>query len=223
MYSIKENVPCYVICVAVMASPRWSTSMLLASLILLLYWTTSSARSHDSTDLSPPHRVKSVLPFRTREEVAASMQTAKDVLNFINDRIGKKNVETLSSVLKGISNIASLAPVIGGLVSPIVNVVLAFVPQENPLKELKEGFSQVNRKLDSLSLQISNLATDVEWFNYASVYSQDEVRILNAWKKFEEFRENSGLVKTAEDRLRLAEIFTNYYENTAVWPTSTIT
>lgn len=201
-----------------MASPRWSTSMLLASLILLLYWTTSSARSHDSTstDLSPPHRVKSVLPFRTREEVAASMQTAKDVLNFINDRIGKKNVESLTSVLKGISNIASLAPVIGGLVSPIVNVVLAFVPQENPLKELREGFSQVNRKLDSLSLQISNLATDVEWFNYASVYSQDEVRILSAWKKFEEFRENSGLVKTAEDRLRLAEIFTNYYENTAV-------
>ncbi|CAI5652723.1 unnamed protein product [Oreochromis niloticus] len=157
-----------------MASPRWSTSMLLASLILLLYWTTSSARSHDSTstDLSPPHR--------------------------------------------GISNIASLAPVIGGLVSPIVNVVLAFVPQENPLKELREGFSQVNRKLDSLSLQISNLATDVEWFNYASVCSQDEVRILNAWKKFEEFRENSGLVNTAEDELQLAEIFTNYYENTAV-------
>ncbi|CAI5652727.1 unnamed protein product [Oreochromis niloticus] len=104
-----------------MASPRWSTSMLLASLILLLYWTTSSAQSHDSTstDLSPRHR-------------------------------------------------------------------------------------------------ISNLATDVEWFSYASVYSQDEVRILNAWKKFEEFRENSGLVNTAEDRLRLAEIFTNYYENTAV-------
>ncbi|XP_035769014.1 uncharacterized protein LOC118455146 [Neolamprologus brichardi] len=201
-----------------MASPRWSTSMLLASLILLLYWTTSSARSHDSTstNLSPPHRVKRALPFRTREEVAASMQTAKDVLNFISDRIGKKNVETLSSVLKGISNIASLAPVIGGLVSPIVNVVLAFIPQENPLKELREGFAEVNRKLDSLSLQISNLATDVEWFNYASVYSQDEVRILNAWKKFEEFRENSGLVNTAEDKLRLAEIFTNYYENTAV-------
>uniref|UniRef100_A0A4W6EW11 EGF-like domain-containing protein n=1 Tax=Lates calcarifer TaxID=8187 RepID=A0A4W6EW11_LATCA len=201
-----------------MASPRWSTSMLLASLILLLYWTTSSARSHDSTstDLSPPHRVRRALPFRTREEVAASMQTAKDVLNFINDRIGKKNIETLSSVLKGISNIASTAPVIGGLVSSIVNVVLAFVPQENPLKELREGFAEVNRKLDSLSLQISNLATDVEWFNYASVYSQDEVRILNAWKKFDEFRENSGLVNTAEDKLRLAEIFTNYYENTAV-------
>ncbi|XP_063339189.1 cephalotoxin-like protein [Pelmatolapia mariae] len=201
-----------------MASPRWSTSMLLASLILLLYWTTSSARSYDSTstDLSPPHRVRRTLPFRTREEVAASMQTAKDVLNFINDRIGKKNTEKLSRVLKGISNIASMAPVIGGLVSSIVNVVLAFVPQENPLNELREGFAEVNRKLDSLSLQISNLATDVEWFNYASVYSQDEVRILNAWKKFEEFRENSGLVNTAEDKLRLAEIFTNYYENTAV-------
>uniref|UniRef100_A0A669D1H9 EGF-like domain-containing protein n=1 Tax=Oreochromis niloticus TaxID=8128 RepID=A0A669D1H9_ORENI len=109
-----------------------------------------------------------------------------------------------------------MAPVIGGLVSSIVNVVLAFVPQENPLNELREGFAEVNRKLDSLSLQISNLATDVEWFNYASVCSQDEVRILNAWKKLTEFRENSGLVKTAEDKLRLAEIFTNYYENTAV-------
>uniref|UniRef100_A0A3B4FKT7 EGF-like domain-containing protein n=1 Tax=Pundamilia nyererei TaxID=303518 RepID=A0A3B4FKT7_9CICH len=201
-----------------MASPRWSTSMLLASLILLLYWTTSSARSHDSTstDLSPPHRVKSVLPFRTREQVAASVQFSKDTLTIISEAIGKKNPDKLSGVLKGISAFTKVALQFIRLASPVANLVLAFVPQENPVKELREGFAEVNRKLDSLSLQISNLATDVEWFNYASVYSQDEVRILNAWKKFEEFRENSGLVKTAEDRLRLAEIFTNYYENTAV-------
>lgn len=218
MYSIKENVPCYVICVAVMASPRWSTSMLLASLILLLYWTTSSAQSHDSTstDLSPPHRVKRVLPFRTREQVAASVQFSKDTLTIISEVIGKKDPDKLSGVLKGISAFTKVALQFIRLASPVANLVLAFVPQENPVKELREGFAEVNRKLDSLSLQISNLATDVEWFNYASVYSQDEVRILNAWKKFEEFHENSGLVNTTEDKLRLAEIFTNYYENTAV-------
>ncbi|XP_050924541.1 uncharacterized protein LOC127140815 isoform X1 [Lates calcarifer] len=201
-----------------MASPRWSTSMLLPSLILLLYWTTSSAWSHDSTstDLFPPHRVKRELPFRTREEVTASVQFSKDTLTIINEVIGKKNPETLSGVLKGISVFTKVCLQFIRLASPIANLVLALVPQENPLKELREGFAEVNRKLDSLSLQISNLATDVEWFNYASVYSQDEVRILNAWKKFDEFRENSGLVNTAEDKLRLAEIFTNYYENTAV-------
>ncbi|KAL3973300.1 forkhead box protein Q [Sarotherodon galilaeus] len=187
-----------------MVSSRWSTSMLLASLILLLYWTTSSAQSHDSTstDLSALDRFKRILPEDTTDKT-------EKFLNVV-DYIGTDNI---ADVLKGISGFASLAPGIGSLVSSIIMLVLVFIPQDDPLKE---GFAEVNRKLDSLSLQISNLATDVEWFSYASIYSQDEVRILNAWKKLTEFRENSGLVNTTEDRLRLAEIFTNYYENTAV-------
>ncbi|XP_063339169.1 SE-cephalotoxin-like [Pelmatolapia mariae] len=198
-----------------MASPQWSTSMLLASLILLLYWTTSSAQSHDSTsnDLSALDRFKRILSEDTKDKTEKVLNVVKDSLSVMKDVLDSIRTDNIAGVLKGISGFASLAPGIGSLVSSIIMLVFVFIPQRDPLKE---GFAEVNRKLDSLSLQISNLATDVEWFNYASVYSQDEVRILNAWKKFEEFRENSGLVKTAEDRLRLAEIFTNYYENTAV-------
>ncbi|CAI5652717.1 unnamed protein product [Oreochromis niloticus] len=198
-----------------MASPRWSTSMLLASLILLLYWTTSSAQSHDSTstDLSALDRFKRILPEDTKDKTEKSLSVVKDSLTVIKDVLGSIKTDNIPDVWKGIINIASLAPGIGSLVSSIIMLVLVFIPQRDPLKE---GFAEVNRKLDLLSIQISNLATDVEWFSYASIYSQDEVRILNAWKKLTEFRENSGLVKTAEDRLRLAEIFTNYYENTAV-------
>ncbi|GLD68386.1 SE-cephalotoxin-like protein [Lates japonicus] len=199
----------------VMASPRWSTSMLLASLILLLYWTTSSARSHDSTstDLSALDRFKRILPEDTKDKTEKVLNVVKDSLSVMKDVVDYIGTDNLAGVLKGISGFASLAPGIGTLVSSIIVLVLVFIPQRDPLNE---GFAEVNRKLDLLSIQISNLATDVEWFSYASVYSQDEVRILNAWKKLTEFRENSGLVKTAEDRLRLAEIFTNYYENTAV-------
>ncbi|XP_049417255.1 uncharacterized protein LOC125879420 [Epinephelus fuscoguttatus] len=200
-----------------MAFPRLSASMLLASLILLLYWTAASARSHDrtSSNLSPLYRVKRDMPSNTKERVAASFTVLKDSLSVVKEVVGKSTTSTVSGVIKSLVNIASLAPGIAGLVSSFLNLALSFVPQQNPLKALKEGFAEVNRKLDSLSIRISNLATDVEWFNYASVYSQDEVRILNAWKKFGEFRENSELVQSEDDKLRLAEVFTNYYENTA--------
>ncbi|XP_050924625.1 SE-cephalotoxin-like [Lates calcarifer] len=198
-----------------MASPRWSNSMLLASLILLLYWTTSSAQSHDSTstDLSALDRFKRILPEDTKDKTEKGLNVVTQSLSVMKDVVDYIGTENIAGVLKGISGFASLAPGIGTLVSSIIVLVLVFIPQRDPLSE---GFAEVNRKLDLLSIQISNLATDVEWFSYASVYSQDEVRILNAWKKLTEFRENSGLVKTAEDKLRLAEIFTNYYENTAV-------
>ncbi|XP_050924542.1 uncharacterized protein LOC127140815 isoform X2 [Lates calcarifer] len=198
-----------------MVSPQWSTSMLLASLILLLYWTTSSAQSHDSTstDLSALDRFKRILPEDTKDKTEKGLNVVTQSLSVMKDVVDYIGTDNIAGVLKGISGFASLAPGIGTLVSSIIVLVLVFIPQRDPLSE---GFAEVNRKLDLLSIQISNLATDVEWFSYASVYSQDEVRILNAWKKFDEFRENSGLVNTAEDKLRLAEIFTNYYENTAV-------
>ncbi|KAL7378853.1 hypothetical protein ABVT39_019802 [Epinephelus coioides] len=200
-----------------MAFPRLSASMLLASLILLLYWTAASARSHDptSSNLSPLYRVKRDMPSNTKERVAASLTVLKDSLSVVKEVFGKSTTSTVSGVIKSLVNIASLAPGITGLVSSFLNLALSFVPQENPLKALKAGFAEMNRKLDSLSIRISNLVTDVEWYNYASVYSQDEVRILNAWKKFGEFRENSELVQSVDDKLRLAEVFTNYYENTA--------
>lgn len=197
-----------------MAFPRLPAPMLLVSFILLLYWTTSSAGSHDPTsaDLSPPYRVKRDLPVSTRERVAASSQVVIESLTVVKEVIGKMDPEKLKSVMKTLADFASLAPGIGALVSSVLNVVLAFIPQEDAQKEL---FAEVNRKLDSLSIQISNLATDVEWFNYASVYSQDEVRILTAWNKFNEFRKNSALADNERAKVRLAKVFTSYYENTA--------
>ncbi|XDV52449.1 hypothetical protein PO909_021177 [Leuciscus waleckii] len=193
-----------------MAFPQLSASMLLASLILLLYWTASSARSHDPTSsvVSPSYKVKRDLDPDTRDKVGNSLAVVNSVLTVVKEGIETKK---LADVMKSLTKIASLAPSIGGLVASVVNMVLIFIPEEDMvLKEMKE----VNRKLDLLSIQISNLATDVEWFNYASVYSQDEVRILNSWKKFNEVLQKSQLVQSEEDKLRLAEIFVNYYENT---------
>ncbi|XP_032364553.1 cephalotoxin-like protein [Etheostoma spectabile] len=203
-----------------MAFPRLSASMLLASLILLLYWTTSSARSHDptSTNLSPPYRVKRDLPFEAREKVDRALATlaeAKALLPLIKKGLEKFDSQKLTAVMKSLSNISSLVPGIGGLITALVNMALIFIPQTDPvLNEVKKGFAEVNRKLDSISIQISNLATDVEWYNYASVYSQDEVRILNSWKRFSDLLQNSNLLTNEEDKLRLAEMFVNYYENT---------
>ncbi|XP_017296339.1 cephalotoxin-like protein [Kryptolebias marmoratus] len=198
-----------------MVSQHWAAMILLVSLVLLPCWMTASAQPHDHTlgGLSPQYRARRTLDFRTREKVAASSQIVKDSLSVIKDVVGLCASQRVSDVLKSFAKISSLAPGIGGLVASFLNVVLAFIPQENPLAELKKGFAEVNRKLDSLSIQISNLATDVEWFNYASVYSRDEVSILNAWEKFKEFQENSDLVQSEEEKVRLAEIFVNYYED----------
>uniref|UniRef100_A0A3Q2P905 EGF-like domain-containing protein n=1 Tax=Fundulus heteroclitus TaxID=8078 RepID=A0A3Q2P905_FUNHE len=199
-----------------MASQRWAGLFLLASLILLLHWTNTSARSVDDAPeaQSLQRRAQRQLPDSTREQVQESTEVVKSSLTVIKEVIENIPVDKVTDVMKSFSKIASLAPGIGTLVASVLNMVLAFIPQENPvLNEVKKGFAEVNRKLDSLSIQISNLAADVEWFNYASVYSRDEVTILNAWEKFNELRQNSNLVQSAEERLRLAEIFTSYYEN----------
>ncbi|XP_078101720.1 SE-cephalotoxin-like [Sander vitreus] len=200
-----------------MAFPRLSASMLLASLILLLYWTTSSARSHDPTSsvVSPLYRVKRDQPFENREKVDRSLAVANSFLTVVKEGFEKIDTKKLSAVMKSLADVASLAPGVGVLVASFVNMVLIFIPQDDPvLNEVKKGFAEVNRKLDSISIQIANLATDVEWFNYASVYSQDELRILNAWKKFNELLQKSQWVTNKEQKLRLAEIYVNYYENT---------
>lgn len=189
--------------------------MLLASL-LFLYWTTSSARPHDpiTADLSPPYRARRDLPEDSRDQADQVLNAVKDSLSLFKDVMENINPDKVVGVIKSLSNFASLAPGIGGVVSSVISMVLVFIPQDDPvLKAVKEGFAEVNRKMDSLSIQISDLATDVEWFSYISVYSQDELRILNAWRKFNEFRESGELMR-GEDKQRLAQIFTNYYENT---------
>ncbi|KAI4903725.1 hypothetical protein NFI96_004378 [Prochilodus magdalenae] len=113
--------------------------------------------------------------------------------------------------MKKLASFASIAPGIGTVISSVVNTVLIFIPQTDPvLVAVQEGFAEVNRKLDSLSTKVTNLATDVEWYNFVSIYSQDEVRILNAWRKFDEFFNKQSF----NDINVLAELFTNYYEYT---------
>lgn len=184
--------------------------MLLASLIIL-YWATSSARSHDLTDPSALDRVKRDLPYETRDRAEKSMEVAKEALSIFNKVMASKAKESLTDWMQRLAKVASIAPGVGSAISAVVNCVLVFISEENPvLDEVKKGFAEVNQKLDSLSIQISNLATDVEWYNYASVYSQDEVCILGTWKKFNEFFKKRG----SNDFNYLAEAFVSYYEYT---------
>uniref|UniRef100_A0A672YN66 EGF-like domain-containing protein n=1 Tax=Sphaeramia orbicularis TaxID=375764 RepID=A0A672YN66_9TELE len=195
-----------------MAFPRTSSIVLWFSLILFVYWTTSAAESHDPSpaDLSALRRLKRELDSTTKERVQSGFQVGVDFLTTVTDLTNQIQPKQLESVFKALANFASLAPGIGSLVISFVNVILAFVPQED---ELKNGFNEVNRRLDLLAFQISDLSTDVEWFNFASVYSRDETRILNAWRKLDEFQQNLKLVTSEEEKLRLAEIFASFYEN----------
>ncbi|KAF1380244.1 hypothetical protein PFLUV_G00184820 [Perca fluviatilis] len=198
-----------------MAFPRLSASMLLASLILLLYWTTSSARPHHPTSfvVSPRYRVRRDKASDVIEKVEKTLAVGKSVLNVIKEVVGTINTTTSSAGMKSLSNVASLAPGIGGLAVSFVNMVLIFIPPEDKvLNEVKKGFAEVNRKLDLLYIPISNLATEVEWYKHT--YCHDEFRILNTWKKFNELLQNPYSIKNEERKLRLAEIFVNYYENT---------
>ncbi|XP_029994701.1 SE-cephalotoxin-like [Sphaeramia orbicularis] len=198
-----------------MAFPRMSSIVLSFSLIVFVYWTTSAAESHDLSpaDLSALRRIKRALDDTTKERIQSGFQLGVDLLTTVTEVTNQVQPKKLSSVLKGLANFASLAPGIGSLVCSFISVVLAIIPQKSDIEELKNSFSEVNRRLDSLAFQISDLATDVEWFNFASVYSRDETRILNAWMKLDELQQNLRLVTSEEEKLRLAEIFANFYEN----------
>ncbi|KAL2086843.1 hypothetical protein ACEWY4_017902 [Coilia grayii] len=193
-----------------MGSLQWPALMLLASLILLS-WTPSFAGLDPSGNYFPGAKE---LPFEIRgqtQQALDSVEKTVSAMKYVID-VTSKHKDTLSTLFKGLSKFAEAAPVIGAAFS-IINTFLAFVPQHDPvMQELKNSFAVVNSKLDSISTQISDLATDVEWFNYASVYSQDEVRILNTWKKYVDFFEKAQ----SNDINYLAKAFVNYYEYTQV-------
>nr|XP_046258721.1 uncharacterized protein LOC124066417 [Scatophagus argus] len=179
-----------------MASTQRSGSMLLA--LMILYWTTSS--------------VKSDLPYEARDRAEKILEHVKSDLSLFQTAVEiADKTKTLTGMMKNLANFAALAPGIGAVLSSAINIILVFIPEDNPvLNEVKKGFAEVNRKLDSLSVQITNLATDVEWYNYVSIYSQDEVCILGTWKKFDEFFKNHR----SNNFNYLAESFVNYYEYT---------
>ncbi|XP_064162295.1 SE-cephalotoxin-like isoform X1 [Anguilla rostrata] len=132
--------------------------------------------------------------------------------------LGKLTVEedakTIQKVLEVFKKLGKIAYALG-FVGALVGFILAFIPQENPiLKFMKVQFSEVNRKLDSISLQINSLAEEMEWTVYASVYSNDENNIKNSWTKLREFIDSASAAQTEKEKTRLAERFTTFYENT---------
>lgn len=191
-----------------MVPPRCLVNMLLAGLILVSWATAVTCSTLDGV-----YFTEKELDFETRTKIESGLNTAKEIVSVVTEKLSKKeSLETVTGLMKGLSKFASAVPFIGPAFA-VINMVMLFVPQHDPvLREVKAGFREVNRKLDSLSLQVSNLATDVEWYNYASVYSQDEVRILSAWNKYEEFFRDHNL----NEINYLAKVFVNYYEYTQV-------
>ncbi|KAJ8365237.1 hypothetical protein SKAU_G00140680 [Synaphobranchus kaupii] len=163
------------------------------------------------------------LPYFTREKAEKSLEPLKAGLELVKNIVEVVDKTDWERFLKKMVTVSSLAPGVGTLVGAFINCALVYLPQTDPvLDKLKEEFANVNMKLDSVSMEISNLKTEVEWSNYASIYSQDESNILNSWKKWEEFISycsSAGTIQTQKEsdlaKMRMAERFTTYYENSA--------
>ncbi|KAL7861587.1 hypothetical protein SRHO_G00130280 [Serrasalmus rhombeus] len=175
-----------------MSSPWWSALLLLVSLIPLCSTTSSASQaelplqpSHYSTNLSVLKR--ELLTDESRAQTEKVLEIATSSLSLLNDVMGNFDTKQLKGMMKNLANFASVAPGIGAVISSVVNTILAFIPQDDPvMKKLEEGFSEVNRKLDSISTQISDLEAEMELQIYASQYAHVENQILNGWQKFVE-------------------------------------
>ncbi len=154
-------------------------------------------------------------------KVEKGITFSKEFLTGLNDvaEALSKKVETTArtSLIKVFKVFSSLGKVAAcfGFIGPLISFIFALIPNSDPTFEfMKEQFSEVNRKLDSLSLQISSLQTKMEWTNYASSYGKDENVIKNSWAKLTEFIQTAPIASTQEQKTRLAERFTTFYENT---------
>ncbi len=121
-------------------------------------------------------------------KVEKGMTLSKEFLQRVNDLaelvLKKKGDTARDSVLKVLKVFSSFGKVAAsfGFIGALISFIFAFIPQSNPMFEfMKEQFAEINRKLDSLSLQISTLQTEMEWTNYASSYGKDENVIKNSW------------------------------------------
>ncbi|XP_013888033.1 cephalotoxin-like protein [Austrofundulus limnaeus] len=189
-----------------------TSALMLAWLVLL--WVNFSLSSQSSS--LALNRVKKDMVPESRMKKERALNIAKESLSLLTDIVKDTDTKILKDVMRAISEIAKLAPVHGAVISCFINVLLIFIPEEDPvMQEIKKGFAEVNRKLDSISIQISKLEADVEWFNYVSVYSRDERIILNAWMKYQEFKVSDSS-RTEEENIRLAELYIRYYENSGV-------
>uniref|UniRef100_A0A8C1Y648 Uncharacterized protein n=1 Tax=Cyprinus carpio TaxID=7962 RepID=A0A8C1Y648_CYPCA len=154
-------------------------------------------------------------------QVEKGMTLSKEFLQRVNDLaefVFKKKEDTArDSFLKVLKLFSSLGKVAAsfGFIGALISFIFAFIPKSDPMFEfMKEQFAEINRKLDSLSLQISTLQTEMEWTNYASSYGKDENVIKNSWAKLTEFIKTTPVASTQEQKTRLAERFTTFYENT---------
>lgn len=123
----------------------------------------------------------------------------------------KDQTESLQKALKVFDHLGKIASSFG-FIGALISFIFSFIPKTDPMFNfLKEQFAEVNRKLDSLSLQVSKLHTEMKWTSYASAYGKDENAIRNSWAKLKEFTDKALIATTAEQKSRLAEQFTSFY------------
>ncbi|XP_061576481.1 uncharacterized protein LOC133442489 [Cololabis saira] len=191
-----------------MAPPQWTTSVLVASLILVLW--SASAWSDSSTNPSALTRFKRgpITP-DTKQKIEKSLNVAVKTLTVFKDVMSKIDPNQVTTVLKALGDFAALAPGIGTAIAAVIGLVLLFIPTED--KVMKE-FADVNRKLDSISMQISQLKTHVKVSSYLSAYASNEATIINAWKELEELKKKQFNDNT-QDKI---DKFIQYYKDTNV-------
>ncbi|XP_064820537.1 uncharacterized protein LOC135538577 [Oncorhynchus masou masou] len=178
-----------------------------SALLILLLYATSIGTTVSIEDIE----------YYTRERVEKSTELFEKSLEIVNIIVEAKDSSDWTSVLKKVLKFtARYGPAFGGFAGAAVNFALAFVGQDDPvLAEVKTQFAEVNRKLDSITLQINSLKTEVQWVAYTSVYSQDELKISNSWDMFTDFLTESMAAKDKDKKRQLVEKFTQFYENTA--------
>ncbi|XP_061567879.1 uncharacterized protein LOC133422030 [Cololabis saira] len=193
-----------------MAPPQWTTSVLLASLILVLC--SASAWSDSSANPSALARFKrgQITPeIRTKidkgfDVVVTSLRAFKDVMTHVDP-------DQVATVMSALGSFAALAPGIGTAFAATISLILLFIPTED---KVMNEFAEVNNKLDSISMQISQLKTDVKVSSFLSAYTTNEATIVNAWKEFEKFKKKP----TDDDKENNINIknFIKYYKDTNV-------
>ncbi|XP_058629140.1 SE-cephalotoxin-like [Onychostoma macrolepis] len=151
-------------------------------------------------------------------KVEKGMTTTKEFLQSLSEVFKKQGKDTAhdppTKVLKVFGSLGKVAASFG-FIRSLISFIFASIPQSDPTLEfMKEQFAEVNRKLISLSLQVSTLQTGMKWTNYASSYGKDENVIKNSWAKLTEFIQTAPFASTQEQKTRLAKSFTTFYENT---------
>ncbi|XP_062387022.1 uncharacterized protein LOC134076027 [Sardina pilchardus] len=197
-----------------MMSLRWPAPILLASLICLYGMPSCASSQYHIADDPNHHIIKRDLPPNSRAQTDKILSVATTSLSLFNEVMGKIDTEKVTGIMKGLASFASLAPGIGSVISSVIGTVLVFIPQEDKvLNEMKKGFEEVNWKLSSISMQISDLEKDLKYYNYATALLRHEENIISAWKKFDDF-----FMKHVfdNDNDKLDKLFIEFYQNTHI-------